>query len=395
MQPPPPSPSAGTPLAASSPVQDPQTSPLPPPVLDPTPNPPLNTSLPRPTAPQVRQYSTIIRDKKVGPKPIPLHFVLGINNGIINFTKANVADLVDKWNLTLVGTPAGEDLVSILEQGPWMLGGQRPFILRRCHEGMELNLSCLTFVPIWITLPNLDVRFWSEHMLARIGYAIGTPILTDFNSAHQQKLSFARVMVEINAQTKLLSEIQLHGEDQELLYNLNNPENSQDVSHQPNTIDAPSQPPETQHIPVIPTSKTHKTQLVPLKLNDTQLSTQTITPSPFSKSLSPLLYPLLQHKTPLPWRQFQIISLNIISWNIKGFNNPNKRASLLNLSSNSKADIISIIETHLMAPTIHTLTSTLFLGWLQYSNVHHGTNCRIWLWWNLTKLNLTPLYTSD
>ncbi|KAL8140049.1 LOW QUALITY PROTEIN: hypothetical protein V2J09_006070 [Rumex salicifolius] len=110
-----------------------------------------------------------------------------------------------------------EDLASILERGPWMLGGQRAIILKRWKIGMELDLFCLTEVPIWITLPNLDVRFWSEDMLAKIGSAIGTSVLTDFNSAHQEKLSFARVMVEIPPSTELICSVEFHDEDGEII----------------------------------------------------------------------------------------------------------------------------------------------------------------------------------
>ncbi|KAL8140050.1 LOW QUALITY PROTEIN: hypothetical protein V2J09_006071 [Rumex salicifolius] len=110
-----------------------------------------------------------------------------------------------------------EDPASILERGPWMLGGQRSIILRRWKIGMELDLSCLTEVPIWITLPNLDVRFWSEDMLAKIGFVVGTSVLTDFNSAHQEKLSFARVMVEIAPSAELIKSIEFQGEDGEII----------------------------------------------------------------------------------------------------------------------------------------------------------------------------------
>ncbi|KAL8138851.1 hypothetical protein V2J09_004852 [Rumex salicifolius] len=163
-------------------------------------------------------------NKKSGPSLFPYNL-----SKISPMDKVDVAELVNKWNLTLVGAPTNiigpkiierdnglfvfhfekeEDFAFVLERGPWMLRGQRPIILRRWYEGMELDLLCLDVVPIWITLPNLDVCFWSEHMLAKIGSAIGTLILTDFNSAHQEKLSFVRVLVEISANTELLREIQ-------------------------------------------------------------------------------------------------------------------------------------------------------------------------------------------
>lgn len=110
-----------------------------------------------------------------------------------------------------------EDLNSILECSPWMMNNHKPIILKRWYEGMELDLSCLSEIPVWINLPNLDVRFWSEHMLARIGSVVGNPLLTDFTSTNQERLSYARVLVEISATMELLRQVRLFGLSDEVV----------------------------------------------------------------------------------------------------------------------------------------------------------------------------------
>ncbi|KAL8171202.1 hypothetical protein V2J09_023006 [Rumex salicifolius] len=109
-----------------------------------------------------------------------------------------------------------EDLITILERAPWTIRN-KPLVLRRWKEGMPLDLSCLDNIPIWVTIPELDVRFWSEHMLERIGSAIGIPILTHYHSATQGRLSFARVLVEIAPDSVLLNEITFKGPKGELI----------------------------------------------------------------------------------------------------------------------------------------------------------------------------------
>ncbi|KAL8129707.1 hypothetical protein V2J09_018862 [Rumex salicifolius] len=200
-------------------------------------------------------FASTVRSRKPGPKPIPLSFVPGIKQGIIESTNEDIADQVAKWNLTLVGAPVGEnisfkfmekfiathwnnimlprilrkdnglfvfhfdkeeDLITILERAPWTIRN-KPLVLRRWKEGMPLDISCLDNIPIWVTISELDVRFWSEYMLERIGSAIGIPILTDYHSATQGRLSFARVLVEIAPDSVLLDEITFKGPKDELI----------------------------------------------------------------------------------------------------------------------------------------------------------------------------------
>ncbi|KAL8162331.1 hypothetical protein V2J09_013820 [Rumex salicifolius] len=75
----------------------------------------------------------------------------------------------------------------------------------------------------WMLLKlDLDHIRWDflEDTLVRqrVGSAIGTPILTDYNFANQEKLSYARVLVEISSKDEPLTEVIFRGTDGELIH---------------------------------------------------------------------------------------------------------------------------------------------------------------------------------
>ncbi|KAL8136712.1 hypothetical protein V2J09_002713 [Rumex salicifolius] len=187
---------------ADYPLEPPDLEPLAPPT-----NPPVDPGPPRidlqQNPPPPKSFASTVCGRDVGPKAIPLSFVKGIHNVTFLFcfnrTNITLPKILWKENRIFVfHFDKEEDLIAVLERAPWRMSNNKPLILRRWQEGMVLDFSFLDLIPIWITMPNLDVRFWSEHMLQKIGSAVSTPILIDYNSANQERISFARVLVEIS-----------------------------------------------------------------------------------------------------------------------------------------------------------------------------------------------------
>lgn len=83
--------------------------------------------------------------------------------------------------------------------------------------GIKLNLVSLDMVNVWVTLTDLDLQFWSEQMLSRIVSTIGKPKHTDKitgqigQRTEEGRLSYARVLVEMEARKPLKSKITLRG----------------------------------------------------------------------------------------------------------------------------------------------------------------------------------------
>ncbi|XP_019263718.1 PREDICTED: uncharacterized protein LOC109241432 [Nicotiana attenuata] len=68
---------------------------------------------------------------------------------------------------------------------------------------MEFTNEELYAVPICIKLPGLDFKYWSPKGLCKIGSLVGRPLMVDSNTEKKIGLSFARLLVEVQMDTKL------------------------------------------------------------------------------------------------------------------------------------------------------------------------------------------------
>ncbi|KAJ6365131.1 hypothetical protein OIU76_029994 [Salix suchowensis] len=72
------------------------------------------------------------------------------------------------------------------------------------HESDEMST-----VPVWVKLPNLPLRCWSENCLSKIASVIGNPIQCDMLTSSMTRLSYARVLVEIDLRKTLRESVNL------------------------------------------------------------------------------------------------------------------------------------------------------------------------------------------
>jgi len=64
-------------------------------------------------------------------------------------------------------------------------------------------------VPVWVQLPDLPLECWNARALSKIASRIGKPISTDKMTLSKERLSFARVMVEVDASKELVSSLEI------------------------------------------------------------------------------------------------------------------------------------------------------------------------------------------
>lgn len=64
-------------------------------------------------------------------------------------------------------------------------------------------------IPAWIKIHKLPLECWTEEGLSRITSTIGRPLHVDIATAQQQRLDFARVCVEVSANSNLPNCIQI------------------------------------------------------------------------------------------------------------------------------------------------------------------------------------------
>lgn len=71
----------------------------------------------------------------------------------------------------------------------------------------EFNIDIFSHIPIWVKFPSLPVGYWSEKSLSKIASAIGVPLYTDGYTFTAEKISYARILIEVDISKNLPNDI--------------------------------------------------------------------------------------------------------------------------------------------------------------------------------------------
>ncbi|XP_058763382.1 uncharacterized protein LOC131636806 [Vicia villosa] len=104
----------------------------------------------------------------------------------------------------------------ILMNGPYMIKNM-PMILRDWKPNFSMKTDMLRTIPLWVKLPQLPLEYWGVNSLTKIGSAIGRPVVTDECTAHKLRVSYARILVEIDATQEVPREIMIKNTEGELV----------------------------------------------------------------------------------------------------------------------------------------------------------------------------------
>ncbi|KAL0336699.1 UNVERIFIED_CONTAM: hypothetical protein Sradi_4881800 [Sesamum radiatum] len=74
-----------------------------------------------------------------------------------------------------------------------------------CFEFKEDDIS---LTPVWATLPSLPLECWHPNALGKIGSRLGTPIAMDSLTMKMERVSYARILVEVDASKKLVDHVE-------------------------------------------------------------------------------------------------------------------------------------------------------------------------------------------
>ncbi|CAM8902498.1 unnamed protein product [Rhodiola kirilowii] len=103
-----------------------------------------------------------------------------------------------------------EDSNKILSLGPWSFDS-RPLVHKPWSLDDNYELESVTALPIWVRFPGLNLHMRSEEILSMIASTVGKPIRTDGFTATSEKLSYARVLIEVYASNELKKEVCIKG----------------------------------------------------------------------------------------------------------------------------------------------------------------------------------------
>lgn len=94
-----------------------------------------------------------------------------------------------------------EDRSWVLNRRPWIIGGNKTLILKEWTTDMKIDWSLLESIPVWVKILDIDPIFLSSnHMLEVIGKMIGKSVSIDLITKDVEKLSYARLLVEVTSE---------------------------------------------------------------------------------------------------------------------------------------------------------------------------------------------------
>ncbi|GJR16018.1 zinc knuckle CX2CX4HX4C containing protein [Tanacetum coccineum] len=101
----------------------------------------------------------------------------------------------------------------VVRNGPWLVNN-KPMFVQKWKVGMVLDKAEPSKLPIWVKILNVPMEAWSVKGISALASSLGKPIIMDEMTAKmcakgEGRLSFARVLIEIDAGKKLKQEIEV------------------------------------------------------------------------------------------------------------------------------------------------------------------------------------------
>ena len=72
---------------------------------------------------------------------------------------------------------------------------------------------------------------------------------------------------------------------------------------------------------------------------------------------------------------------NVVAWNIRGLNWPNKQVDVYLFLESNKVGLIGLFETKVKEQNVQTMASRAFPGWRWVHNFSLNPKGRIWVAW--------------
>lgn len=139
-----------------------------------------------------------------GPKPQLFHVQRYIKAQWPQLVKPRVTAHRDGYFLVKC---LNVDDVNVMLQTESLSMGGRPVIVKKWSSEFDFLRDILKAVPIWIKLYNLPLNCWGVDALSRIGSTLGLPICMDECTSSQNRVSYARLLIEVDLTQELRKEV--------------------------------------------------------------------------------------------------------------------------------------------------------------------------------------------
>ena len=93
----------------------------------------------------------------------------------------------------------------------------KPFLVKGWNSQVDLQIENIKSLPIWVQLPELDIKFWGSDSLSKFGSVLGIPLKTDKYTRDRTMIKYARLLIDISLDGPFPEYIEFFSEDEVLI----------------------------------------------------------------------------------------------------------------------------------------------------------------------------------
>lgn len=101
-----------------------------------------------------------------------------------------------------------EDRRAVFHGGPYSTFG-RNLILKIMPRDFNFSIKGVSVLPLWVQFPSLPLGCWNITSLGRVASGVGNPIMTDLATYNMDKVSYARMLVDVDIAQPLVRELEI------------------------------------------------------------------------------------------------------------------------------------------------------------------------------------------
>ncbi|VFQ96191.1 unnamed protein product [Cuscuta campestris] len=95
-----------------------------------------------------------------------------------------------------------EDRRKVLHNGPYVLYG-KTLLLRILPEGFHFDFDAFMTVNVWVKYVDVPLKLWNAVAFECLGSRVGTPIRTDGGTKNKGRLSYCRMLIQVDMSKEL------------------------------------------------------------------------------------------------------------------------------------------------------------------------------------------------
>ncbi|XP_019264984.1 PREDICTED: uncharacterized protein LOC109242601 [Nicotiana attenuata] len=100
---------------------------------------------------------------------------------------------------------------------------RKPVVVKPWNPDMDLKKESVDLIPMWIRFIGLDIKYWGQTALTKLAGLVGKPMKADRATTQKERLTYARVLVEVKPHQKYPETIMFEDEkgrivEQEVFY---------------------------------------------------------------------------------------------------------------------------------------------------------------------------------